>query len=106
MIRFFNSKALLSACSLVLALAFQDGANQTFTAWHRVSETPVISPQGNGWESAGTFNPAVVIRDAKIIMLYRAQDKEVTARLAYAESSDGVRFARRVDPGLPPSAEY
>jgi predicted GH43/DUF377 family glycosyl hydrolase len=106
MIRFINIKALVSVCALVLAPAFQDGANQTFTSWHRVSETPVISPQGDGWESAGTFNPAVVVRDGKIIMLYRAQDKQGTSRLGYAESSDGVRFTRRAEPVLSPTEDY
>jgi len=32
-----------------------------FGAWRRASETPILSPQGTGWESAGVFNPAVVV---------------------------------------------
>jgi predicted GH43/DUF377 family glycosyl hydrolase len=106
MIRSINSKALVTVSSLVLALTFQDGANQTFAAWHRESETPVISPRGDGWESAGTFNPAVVVQDGKIIMLYRAQDKQGTSRLGYADSSDGVHFTRRAEPVLSPSEDY
>jgi beta-1,2-mannosidase len=77
-----------------------------FGAWHRVSETPIISPTGDGWESAGTFNPAVVMYDGKIVMLYRAQDKQGTSRLGYAESSDGVRFTRRPEPVFSPEADY
>ncbi len=106
MIRSINSKALVAVSSLVLALTFHDSANQTFAAWHRVSETPVISPRGDGWESAGTFNPAVVVRDGKIIMLYRAQDKQGTSRLGYAESSDGLKFARQAEPVLSPVEDY
>src|SRR5690242_3389670 len=32
-----------------------------FEPFRRVSDTPILSPRGKGWESAGTFNPAVVI---------------------------------------------
>jgi beta-1,2-mannosidase len=92
--------------TLVLALASQDSANLPFGAWHRVSETAVISPQRDGWESAGTFNPSVIVRDGKIIMLYRAQDKGGTSRLGYAESADGVHFTRRNEPVLSPEKDY
>jgi beta-1,2-mannosidase len=66
----------------------------------------VISPRGDGWESAGTFNPAVVIRGDQIVMLYRAQDKQGTSRLGYAESGDGVHFTRRDEPVLSPTEDY
>jgi predicted GH43/DUF377 family glycosyl hydrolase len=67
-----------------------------------MSETPIISPRGNGWESAGTFNAAVIERDGKIVMLYRAQDGKGTSRLGYAESSDGIGFTRRAEPVFVP----
>jgi predicted GH43/DUF377 family glycosyl hydrolase len=62
--------------------------------------------QGDGWEAAGTFNPAVILRGGKIIMLYRAQDMHGTSRLGYAESSDGIHFTRRNDPVLSPETVY
>ena len=77
-----------------------------FGAWHRVSDNPVIGPRGDGWESAGTFNSAVIQRGDKIVMLYRAQDKQGTSRLGYAESADGVHFTRRDEPVLSPDAPY
>jgi beta-1,2-mannosidase len=77
-----------------------------FGVWHRVSDAPVLSPRGNGWESAGTFNPAVVLRGDKVVMLYRAQDKQGTSRLGYAESTDGIHFIRRDEPVLSPSEGY
>jgi predicted GH43/DUF377 family glycosyl hydrolase len=92
--------------ALLLALASQDSANWPFGAWQRVSETPVISPQGDGWESAGTFNPGVILRDGKIVMLYRAQDKGGTSRLGYAESTDGIHFTRRSEPVLSPDQDF
>jgi predicted GH43/DUF377 family glycosyl hydrolase len=96
-------------CSCLLlwpAIAFQDSANFARGEWRRLSQTPVIAPQGDGWESAGTFNPAVVERDGKIVMLYRAQDKQGTSRLGYAESTDGIHFNRRPDPVLSPAEAY
>lgn len=71
-----------------------------FDAWQRASQQPIFSPQGDSWESAGTFNPSVVRQDGKYIMLYRAQDKHGTSRLGYAESTDGIHFARRPEPVL------
>jgi len=40
------------------------------------------------------------------VMLYRAQDKQGTSRLGYAESTDGVHFSRRDEPVLSPMADY
>src|SRR5271157_4534864 len=94
---------LLLACSVLL---FAASWKLPFGVWHRASENPIVSPEGNGWESAGTFNPAVVRRDGKYVMLYRAQDKQGTSRLGYAESSDGVHFVRRRDPVLGPETDY
>ena len=38
----------------------------------RLSNDPVLSPAGSGWESAGAFNPAAIRRLGKTILLYRA----------------------------------
>jgi len=98
-------KTLVGASALFLALTLHDSVHP-FAAWHRLSETPVISPRGDSWESAGTFNPAVVIQNGKIVMLYRAQDKQGTSRLGHAESSDGIHFKRRPEPVLTPTEDY
>ncbi len=101
-----RSQGLIKLLALLLALASQDSASWPFGAWHRASETPVISPQGDSWESAGTFNPSVVLRDGKFVMLYRAQDKGGTSRLGYAESTDGIHFNRRPEPVFSPEEDY
>jgi beta-1,2-mannosidase len=86
-----------------------------FGTWKRASEEAILSPQGAGWESAGTFNPAVTFFQAKdssgkakekIVMLYRAQDASGTSRLGYAESGDAVHFTRRAEPVLSPETDY
>src|SRR5271156_6897683 len=98
--RFSRARVLGVFGLLTLIAAVRPGQRLPFGAWHRVSNAPVISPRGNEWEAAGTFNPAVVARGGKIVMLYRAQDKNGTSRLGYAESTDGVHFTRRKEPVL------
>jgi predicted GH43/DUF377 family glycosyl hydrolase len=85
---------------------FSTSANWPFGPWQRATNDPIISPQGPSWESAGTFNPAVVLNRGKFVMLYRAQDKNGTSRLGYAESADGIHFTRRPEPVLSPEADY
>lgn len=93
-------------CALLSIPAAQDRGPLPYGDWRRLSETPVIAPRGDGWESAGTFNPAVVMKGDKIVMLFRAQDKSGTSRLGYAESKDGIHFERRDEPVLSPSEPY
>src|SRR6202171_5308887 len=73
---------------------------EVFGPWHRLSDRPVLSPQGNGWESAGTFNPSVVLRNGKYVMLYRAQDAAGTSPLGYGAGFDGGHFVRRLQPAV------
>ncbi|MGE5084243.1 MAG: glycoside hydrolase family 130 protein [Acidobacteriota bacterium] len=87
-------------------LASQSGQQLPFGTWHRLTDAPVISPGGDGWQSAGTFNPAVIEANGKIVMLYRAQDNQGTSRLGYADSADGVHFKRRDEPVLNPTQSY
>jgi predicted GH43/DUF377 family glycosyl hydrolase len=96
---------LFLLCAAVGIAAFAAG-KWPFGSWRRVADAPTLSPQGNGWESAGTFNPAVVEYNGKFVMLYRAQDAMGTSRLGYAEGTDAIHFTRRPEPVLSPEAEY
>ena len=94
-------------CSVLITAALLAGSGrETFTNWHRLSDQPIITLQGGGWESAGTFNPAVVVHDGRFVMLYRAQDGNGTSRLGYAESADGIHFIRHSQPVLSPETDY
>lgn len=64
------------------------------------------------WEQYATFNPAAVVRNGKVYLLYRAEDTsgEVrigahTSRIGLAESADGLRFSRRGAPVLYPAPD-
>jgi beta-1,2-mannosidase len=97
---------LLTLLLFALEVSSSQGAQIGALPWHRASETPILSPRGASWESAGTFNPAVIVHDGKFVMLYRAQDASGTSRLGYAESTDGIHFTRRAEPVLYPEADY
>ena len=103
--RTIRDYALIAALS-TLCSVFAADHNLAFGAWQRLSKEPILAPQGAGWESAGTFNPAVIEHQGKYVMLYRAQDAQGTSRLGYAESTDGIHFERRPQPVLSPEAEY
>lgn len=72
----------------------------------RLQSKPILSPRGEGFESAGVFNPAVIKASNETIMLYRAQDSKGTSRIGYAASADGIHFTRRAEPVLVPKAPY
>jgi predicted GH43/DUF377 family glycosyl hydrolase len=64
------------------------------------------------WEALHTFNPAAIVRDGKIVVLYRAEDDsgamEIgghTSRLGMAESEDGIHFTRRDTPVFYPAKD-
>jgi predicted GH43/DUF377 family glycosyl hydrolase/lysophospholipase L1-like esterase len=88
------------------------------------SANPVIAPRPEStftdpvlkapahWEALHTFNPAAIVRDGKVFVLYRAEDDsgamEIgghTSRLGLAESDDGVHFTRRADPVFFPAKD-
>lgn len=56
------------------------------------------------WEESDTFNPAAVVKDGKICVLYRAEDNSATgigkrvSRVALAETTDGVTMTRYDEP--------
>jgi beta-1,2-mannosidase len=55
------------------------------------------------WEGKDVFNPAIVNRNGKIYMLYRAQDKAGTSRIGLAVSNDAIHFARMAQPVFHPA---
>jgi predicted GH43/DUF377 family glycosyl hydrolase len=101
-----NARWILILVVVAQTILLSAEVRWTLGLWRRLSEDPILTPRKGGWESAGTFNPAVVIRDGKFVMLYRAQDSRGTSRLGYAESEDGIHFRRRAQPVLSPETDY
>src|SRR5277367_3553634 len=88
------------------------------------SGNPVITPDKTAlfddpilqapvaWEALHTFNPAAIVRDGKVYVLYRAEDDSGemqigmhTSRLGLAESSDGIHFTRSAAPAFYPAED-
>jgi predicted GH43/DUF377 family glycosyl hydrolase len=71
----------------------------------RLSDQPLLRP-GHEWSEFGLFNPAAIKADGKTVLLFRAQDRNHTSRIGYAESTDGLHFKVRPEPVLSPEADY
>ncbi|MBC7777025.1 MAG: glycosidase [Phycisphaerae bacterium] len=54
------------------------------------------------WEEKSVFNPTAVLKDSRVWMLYRAQDKFGTSRIGIANSRNGTEFRRNPVPVLHP----
>jgi len=60
------------------------------------------------WEEQNVYNPAAIVRNGKVYLLYRADDKSPdlkwgrTCRIGLAWSDDGVKFTRHGKPVLYP----
>lgn len=58
---------------------------------------PLLAPRlGSFWESEAVFNPAAVILDGRVHLLYRAIGGDGISRWGYASSQDGVHFDTRL----------
>jgi predicted GH43/DUF377 family glycosyl hydrolase len=72
---------------------------------------PILGKPVN-WEALHTFNPAAVVREGKVYVLYRAEDDSGTmqigmhtSRLGLAVSEDGVHFTREATPVFYPTKD-
>jgi beta-1,2-mannosidase len=60
------------------------------------------------WQKAEVFNPAAIVKNDKVFMLYRSEDNPAailggrTSRLGLAESADGIHFKKFPEPVLFP----
>ena len=110
------------AAIAVAGLQAQDWTIGPFT--RPASGNPAIAPQTQTtfadpvtkqpvhWEALHTFNPAAIVRDGKVYVLYRAEDDtgtmEIgghTSRLGLAESADGIHFTRAPEPVFYPAED-
>jgi beta-1,2-mannosidase len=70
------------------------------------AENPILRPQGDGWESASVYNPAALVKDGKVVLLYRAHADDVVSHVGLATSDDGISFERHPEPVLSPTEPY
>jgi len=113
-----DASSAAAADSIKVSQAKRDSADWALLPFTKVdSVNPVLTPGKNSfidplwkkkidWEEKDVFNPAVVVKDDKIYLLYRAQDNvgrpSGTSRIGLAESTDGFHFTRHSSPVLFP----
>ncbi len=122
-------KAILKSVVVLLSVSLVAGGQSSVgDAWligpfvRPASGNPVIAPNPASvfpdpvsktavhWEALHTFNPAAVVRNGMIAVLYRAEDDTGsmqigmhTSRLGLAVSADGIHFTRRPTPVFYPA---
>ncbi len=120
------------ACITIFSLACQsrikEEASAKYTAWMLSPFTkaddvnPVLLPSDDRrfvcpvrqeevlWEIKDVFNPAVVVKDGKVHMLYRAEDSvgryKGTSRIGLATSEDGLSFEKQAEPVFFPEEDF
>jgi predicted GH43/DUF377 family glycosyl hydrolase len=72
-----------------------------------VFDCPIMG-KGIRWEEMNTYNPAAVVKDGKVYLLYRADGRNPecgwgrVCRIGLATSEDGIHFKRHPEPVLYP----
>lgn len=64
-----------------------------------------VSKKEVRWEERNVLNPAAIVRDGKVYLLYRAQDNEMTSRIGMAVSDDGLHFVKEPEPVFYPEPD-
>ena len=67
---------------------------------------PILRPGSRPWESQFVFNPAAIVRNGSVHLLYRAQGADLQSSIGLATSTDGVHFRRRSEPVLVATEPY
>jgi predicted GH43/DUF377 family glycosyl hydrolase len=118
--------AVLSLLAFGVLAPVTGGAGDALEAWmlgpFARHGAPVLGPHREAafhcpvrnaevrWEEKDVFNPAAVVREGKVHLLYRAEDAvgrfAGTSRIGLATSADGVGFERRGEPVLFPDDDF
>lgn len=81
--------------TLSVSLNLPFSSKEKINKINKPDENPIISPKiinGKDWMVEGTFNPAAVLVDNKIHLLFRAIGNDGVSRVGYSCSKDGTHF--------------
>jgi beta-1,2-mannosidase len=108
---------------LSLGGAAQEKINIDVNSFYKPSENPIVRADSSftfidpvkkklvRWQKADVFNPAAIVKDGKVFLLYRCEDNPAailggrTSRLGLAESMDGIHFKKFPQPVLYPDKD-
>lgn len=114
---FFISVLLFFAAS---AYSQQQKINIDINSFYKPAENPILKADSSftfkdpiknslvRWQKADVFNPAAIVKNNKVYLLYRCEDNPAaalggrTSRIGVAESEDGLHFKKFPSPVLYP----
>lgn len=109
---------LISSLLIIVSCSVKREVDININGFYKPKENPVIKADSTftftdpitkrlvKWQKADVFNPAAIVKDNKIYMLYRCEDNPAaglanrTSRLGLAESGDGINFKKFPTPVL------
>ena len=83
----------------------QDDVNPILNPEKELVFTDPISQNQVLWEERNVLNPAAIVKNDTVFMLYRAQDKWGTSRIGLAYSNDGISFTKNEAPVFYPDQD-
>ena len=105
----FLVNGVLSGQEINLNGFYKPKENPVIKADSSYTFTDPVKNQTVRWQRADVFNPAAIVKDGKIFLLYRCEDNPAailggrTSRLGLAESEDGIHFKKYPEPVLYPA---
>ncbi|MES1220114.1 MAG: hypothetical protein ABUT20_31720, partial [Bacteroidota bacterium] len=125
----YNKQNIMKPISIVILLFLltspcfsQDKIAIDVNTFYKPKENPIVKAdssftfidpvkkQAVKWQKANVFNPAAIVRDGKVFLLYRCEDNPAailggrTSRLGLAVSDDGLHFKTFPEPVLYPDS--
>ncbi|MCW3117661.1 MAG: hypothetical protein JWM28_1743 [Chitinophagaceae bacterium] len=110
---------------LVCGCSAQKQINIDINGFYKPKENPIVKADSSftfidpvkkervRWQRADVFNPAAIVKDGNVFLLYRCEDNPAailggrTSRLGLAVSNDGIHFKKFPEPVLyPDSSEF
>jgi predicted GH43/DUF377 family glycosyl hydrolase len=107
---------------LITGCSYYPSVKWDFKTFYKPAENPVLSADSSftftdpiknetvRWQRADVFNPAAIVKDNKIFLLYRSEDNPAailggrTSRIGLAYSGDGIHFTKYPTPVLYPDS--
>jgi beta-1,2-mannosidase len=97
--------AIRAITLLTIATSLSISADRITINAERLSKEPLLRPDRE-WSEFGVFNPTAIKTGNRTVLLFRAQNRNHTSRIGYAESADGLHFNVRPEPVLSPETAY
>ena len=100
-----NTKQQQSDNWSILNFVKVDSINPILIPSAKEKFTCPITNTSVAWSEKNVLNPAALVKDGKVYLLYRSQDIAMTSRIGLAVSDDGLHFSKLPEPVLFPAKD-